>query len=351
MVGSGLVPASHQPAAELPLLVEGGVRRYGRLSSRPARVNPLDEFTGVPRLMRRPRLKEWAGFTLLHPDVWSSLIVQDAQYLASCEMYAHDRRTGVLHQHAANARGGSAVLPANLLDGGHCSFDRPGHRIAYDFDATAGRHTIHVDIAATEAAPAFGAELTLHARAASAPLSVSSRLPGGGRMYTHKAAFPVEGVLRAGAAEYVFDARRDLAVLDEHRSFLAYRTRWLWGTFALPTPDGVVGANFADRPELPGEPEESAIWGPGVCEPLGEISFTPERPDDPAAPWRIASRDGRLDVVFEPEGRKEVRHQLGLLAIDYFQMYGRYRGVLAAGGAEYRIDGVHGVCESMRARL
>jgi hypothetical protein len=347
------VSEPHQPAApaDLPLLVEGGARRYGRLPARPARVNPLDEFTGLPRLLRRPRLKEWAGFTLLHPDVWSSLIVQDAQYLASCEIYAHDRATGVLHQHAANARGGSAVLPAELLHGGHCCFERPGHRIAYDFDERSGRHTIHVDIAATGAAPAFGAELSLDARAASAPLSVSSRLPGGGRMYTHKAAFPVQGVLRVGPAEYVFEAGRDLAVLDEHRSFLPYRTRWLWGTFALPTPDGPVGANFADRPELPDEPEESAIWAPGACEPLGEISFTPERPEDPSAPWRIASRDGRLDVVFEPEGRKEVRHQLGLFAIDYFQMYGRYRGVLAAGGVEHRIDAVHGVCESMRARL
>jgi hypothetical protein len=279
------------------------------------------------------------------------MIVQDAQYLASSEIYAHDRRTGTLHQHAANARGGSPALPGELLDGGHCAFDRPGHRIAYTFDERGGRHRIDVDVAATGAAPAVTAELTLDARRASAPLSVASRLPGGGRMYTHKAVFPVGGLLRVGSTEYVFDAGRDLAILDEHRSLLPYRTRWLWGTFALPADGGPVGANFADRAELPGEPEESAIWAPGACEPLGEISFAPERPGDPAAPWRIASRDGRLDVVFEPEGRKEVRHQFGLLAIDYFQMYGRYRGLLRAGGGEYRIDGVHGVCESMRARL
>jgi hypothetical protein len=350
MVGSGVVSDDRKSAAPAAL-VEDGVRHGGRLPARPVRVNPLDEFGGTSRLLRRLRLKEWAGFTLFHPDVWSSVIVQDAQYLASCEFYAHDRRTGTLHQHAANARGGSPALPEELLDGGHCAFEKPGHRVVYDFAEREGRHTIGVDIAATGTAPAVTAELTLDARGASAPLSVGSRLPGGGRMYTHKAVFPAEGVLRVGSEEYVFEAGRDLAVLDEHRSLLPYRTRWLWGTFALPTADGPVGANFADRPELPGEPEESGIWAPGACEPLGEISFTPERPGDPAAPWRIASRDGRLDVVFEPEGRKEVRHQLGLFAIDYFQMYGRYRGVLRAGGTEHGIDGVHGVCESMRARL
>jgi hypothetical protein len=346
MVGSGVVSDDRKSAAPAAL-VEDGVRHGGRLPARPVRVNPLDEFGGTSRLLRRLRLKEWAGFTLFHPDVWSSVIVQDAQYLASCEFYAHDRRTGTLHQHAANARGGSPALPEELLDGGHCAFEKTGHRVVYDFAEREGRHTI----GATGTAPAVTAELTLDARGASAPLSVGSRLPGGGRMYTHKAVFPAEGLLRVGSEEYVFEAGRDLAVLDEHRSLLPYRTRWLWGTFALPTADGPVGANFADRPELPGEPEESGIWAPGACEPLGEISFTPERPGDPAAPWRIASRDGRLDVVFEPEGRKEVRHQLGLFAIDYFQMYGRYRGVLRAGGTEHGIDGVHGVCESMRARL
>jgi hypothetical protein len=54
-----------------------------------------------------------------------------------------------------------------------------------------------------------------------------------------------------------------------------------------------------------------------------------------------------LDVAFGPEGRKDVKHQLGVFAIDYFQLFGRYRG--AVGG--YPVDGVHGVCESFRARL
>jgi Protein of unknown function (DUF2804) len=69
------------------------------------------------------------------------------------------------------------------------------------------------------------------------------------------------------------------------------------------------------------------------------------------APVHIASADGRLDVTFEPEGRKGVKHQLGLFAIDYFQMYGRYSGVVLGADRGHRIDGVHGVCETMRARL
>ncbi len=76
------------------------------------------------------------------------------------------------------------------------------------------------------------------------------------------------------------------------------------------------------------------------------------RPAIPAAsPWRMWSADGRLDVVFEPDGRKDVRHQLLIAAIDYFQLFGRYSGTLRSAERTHTLRGVHGVCECMLARL
>lgn len=337
-------------AADHDRLVVGGTRRYGRLPARPTVVDPLAEYQGLARARRRLRLKEWVGFTLLHPEIFSSLILQDAHYLASSEIYVYDRAAGVLHQHAANALGGSLNLPHNLMDNS-CAIARPGYHIAYDFSEATGRHHIEVDIAGTGRAPAVAGELTLDATAASAPLSVSSRLPGG-KMFTHKALYPVAGTLRFGDTSVTFSPERDLAILDEHRSLLPYRTRWVWGTFALPTEeDGPAGANFVNRPEVPGEPEESCLWLPGSCEALGDIRFH-KQGGDPAAPWLITSADGRLDVVFTPEGRKSVKHHLGVLAIDYFQMFGRYAGtVRGEDGTVFVVNDVHGVCESMDARM
>jgi len=288
------------------------------------------------------------GFTLAHPDWFCSIIIQDAHYLASSELYAYDRGRRALHQHARTARGGSLELPAKLLDG-RCVFRRPGYDLTFDFSREHGQHRLRIDIAATNKAPAIRGELELDARRASPPLSVSSRLPGGA-MYTHKAIFPAGGVLRVGDDEIVFDGSRDLAIIDEHKSFLPYRTMWLWGTFAMVTGDGLVGANFADRPSVPGEEEESCLWTPSASEALADICFEPKS-SAPLAPWHIYSRDGRLDVSFEPEGRKAVRHQLGIAAIDYFQMFGHYRGTVRGAERTYELEGVQGVCESMRARL
>ena len=52
------------------------------------------------------------------------------------------------------------------------------------------------------------------------------------KLYTHKALFPVSGAYVVGDRSYIFDPARDLAIIDEHKSFFPYVTRWLWGTLA-----------------------------------------------------------------------------------------------------------------------
>lgn len=260
---------------ELDRLVDAGQggRRYGRFAARCDSVNPLDEYSGAARSLRRLRLKEWIGFTLLHPDLYSSMIIQDANFLASSEIYAYPRAAGALFQHAANAKGGSLGMPERL-PGSHPVFAKPGYRLEYTFDEDGKSARVFGDIAATEKAPAFRLDLVLHADRASAPLSVSSRLPGG-------------------------------------------------------------------------QEEESCIWTPSACEPLSDVTFTPS-----ASSWHVASADGRLDLTFTPEGRKDVKVQLGIFALAYYQLFGSYSGTLRSlSGAAYPVDGVHGVCESFRARL
>jgi Protein of unknown function (DUF2804) len=332
---------------ELDHLVAAGQggRQYGRFAARFDCVNPLDEYAGVTRSLRRLRLKEWVGFTLLHPELYSSMIIQDANFLASSEIYAYPAAVGRLFQHAANAKGGSLRMPERLL-GSHPVFSKPGYRLEYSFDEDGKSARIFGDVSATEKAPAFRVDLMLHGDRVSAPLSVSSRLPGG-KLYTHKALFPVSGTYTVGDTTVTFDPARDLAVIDEHKSFFPYRTQWLWGTLGWQADGAPVGANFAFRPGVAGQEEESCIWTPSACEPLSDITFTRS-----ASSWHISSADGRLDLVFSPEGRKDVKVQLGIVALDYYQLFGSYSGTLRSlAGTAYDVDGVHGVCESFRARL
>jgi hypothetical protein len=327
------------------LVDERGVRRYGQLAARPTVVNPLDEFSGPKGRLKRLRLKEWIGFTLIHPGLASSMIIQDAHYLASSELYVAELGSGRLSQHARTARGGSVGFAAALW-GRPCVFRKPGYNIEYEFAPVDGTHRIRIDVAATDTAAAISGELELDGAHTAPPLSVSSRLPGGA-MYTHKMLYPASGALRIGDVQYSFDPTRDLAILDEHHSLFPYRTFWTWGTFAEMTPDGPIGANVCRRPELPAEPGESCIWTSSALEPLSDVTFA----SDSEGRWQIASRDGGLDVTFTPDGRKEVKHQLGVVAIDYVQLYGTYRGVLRNAPNGYEFTAVRGVYERMDTRF
>lgn len=332
-----------EPEKEEFLIVDG-IRRHGRFKTRPYDVDPLDESSLFPRALRRFRLKEWVGFTLLHPELSSSMILQEAHYLASSEIYVRDKHGMV--EHSRNVRGGSLKLPHELFPSAP-AIDANGYWIGYDWaDQPKGRHRIRVSVDATAEQAAIKMDLELDGAKASAPLSVSSPLPRGA-MYTHKVAYPASGSITVGDRTYSFDSSRDIAILDEHRTFLPYRTTWLWGTFAAITPDGVIGANFAQRPVVQGTEEESCLWiTPSACEPLSDITFQ-QASNDPLAPWHITSADGRLDVTFTPEDRKDVKHQLVVASIDYWQLVGTYTGTVAG----HEVKNVHGVCESMRARL
>ncbi|TFV46884.1 DUF2804 domain-containing protein [Blastococcus sp. TF02A-35] len=336
-------------------LVESGSRHYGWFDARPRDVNPVDEFRGLGRRWHDFRLKEWVGFTLVHPEVAGAMIIQEAKYLASSEFYVRDLGSQQLTEFAVNARGGFAQLPRVLLDGAHCEFTKPGYSLQYDFDDAGGSHRIRFEFAATEQSEAVSGDLVLDVRGASPALSMSARLPRRTSLYTHKRIFPASGHVTVGSRTYRFDPAKHLAVIDEHRSHLAYRTEWTWGTFATRLPEGIVGANFATRPQLPEEFEESGIWTPDAAEPLRGITFTPDPGDPPAdltAPVTVVDADGRLDLVFTPEGHKAVRHQLVVAAIRYAQMYGRYFGTIRArDGREWAVDGVPGVLERMDARM
>jgi hypothetical protein len=346
-------------------LVEHRSQHWGRFTSRPGLVDPLDAFAGPRRAWERFRLKEWVGFTLIHPDWGGSMIIQDAKYLATSEIYGFDRATGELYEHSAAGRG-RAVLPARLFDDGRCSFEVNGYRVQYAFDPDRRQHRIMIDIDESSAGPGFRGELQLDAGQACAPLAVSAqlrrqRLGSTPAMFTYKQIFPARGELEIAGHKVGFDPTRDFAIIDEHRTHLPYRADWDWGTFAFGTPAGIVGANLAARTQPAGTEDESCLWSPGgptrpAAEPLMDVTFTPTTSDRPAgdgpAPTQVTSADGRVDLLFSPQGRKRAKHQLVVAAMDYFQECGTWRGtVRALDGARYELDGCPGVLERMHARL
>lgn len=328
--------------------MEDGVRHYGRFPGRVGETNSVDAHRGLSRLWREFRLKEWIGFALIHPELSGAMIMQDVKYLASSELFVRDRETGVLVEKSTRFRGATLDLPDDLLHGGRCRVATRRYRLCYDFDIDSGTITVRIDCAADRHGPAISGALALYVEGAAPPLSLSARLTPAIDYYTFKQPFPVDGRLTVGDRTYVFERARDFAILDEHRSQFPYSTSWTWGTFAVAMAGGVVGSNFVDRQELSDDDDESANWVPGAVEPLAGVQFDFTSDDR----VHIGDRDGRLDVTFTPEGRKAVKANLVVAAVDYWQLAGTYRGtVTSSAGDSYSFDDVPGVLERMKTRF
>jgi len=325
-------------------LVEHGQRYLGRFEATPL-ANPLDQFRGPRRAYERFRTKEWVGFTLVHRDMAGSMIIQDAKYMVTGELYVYDRADDVLAQYAANKFLASGKLPANLLQN-RCTFTAGAFGLGYDFSDD--EVVVAINIAGASENPGVKGRLTLDARHASSPLVVSALLPGG-NLYTNKIVYPADGEIVCGDRRYTFDPSHDFAILDEHKSHLPYRTDWTWGTFAMMADGHIVGANLATRPSLEGQEEESCIWTPEGTRALTDVSFT--QTGDDMSVWHITSADGRIDVTFTPQGHKDHKMNLGILALQYAQWFGHYNGTMRDGDQEWKLENVPGVCERMHARL
>ncbi len=75
------------------------------------------------------------------------------------------------------------------------------------------------------------------------------------------------------------------------------------------------------------------------------MSFTFDG-NDALSPWRIRSEDGRVDLVFQPEGQRAQTIDLMLIASRYVQPFGSFSGKLHG----VTLDGLAGVTEDHVAR-
>ena len=95
---------------------------------------------------------------------------------------------------------------------------------------------------------------------------------------------------------------------------------------------------------------ENCFWVDGALHKVDTVAFAYDR-RDLMRPWQLRSADGRVDLTFTPEGQHAERVNAWVVATDFHQLFGRYRGRLTtAAGAAVPIDGLLGYAESHYAR-
>jgi hypothetical protein len=298
------------------------------------------------------RTKRWDYWAILTPDLAMAVTYADVDYLGLATVWWCDLRDG-------RTGGTEPVLP---LARGVTLPDRPGSAplryrgqgldlaLVDDADGTmlTARWTEHGTTASLEARVELPAGHE----------SVNVVIPWSERrfQYTSKhQARPAHGTLVVGGETHEFGGVRGEAwgVLDVGRGRWPYSTRWNWGGGAGTAADGttVVGLQLGAKwTEGTGATENGVILDGRVTK-LGDELVWDYDWSMPMIPWRVHHHDGSLDLTLAPVHDRHTRLNIGLLATEVHQVFGRWTGhVTGDDGRRVEVAGLLGFAEESRSR-
>lgn len=135
----------------------------------------------------------------------------------------------------------------------------------------------------------------------------------------------VKGDLKIGDERRVLDGA--WGGLDYTAGKLPRHTVWNWAFATGRSEDGTaVALNLSNGNNLGGA-SENAAWVGAKRSPLAEVDFNLDR-GDLMKPWRIKSRDGELDLSFQPVGAHSERRNLVVVKSRFEQIAGHFTGKL-----------------------
>lgn len=300
--------ADEAPAA----LVAGGQPRTGRYAGCPDHFDWQGLQASPPRgrLWRRLHHKRWHYVGLGDARLFIGLALVDVGWTGTAFAYLFDRQQGRLL--ADWSQDGLPGLQLQLGDaplrGAEARFRGPGSRL--QLRDTGGCLQLDVAVRGLRLA----ATLSLPT---APPLLGVGPIDGGIAHATVKtSAMAVQGWAEAGGQRFSLDGA--LAALDASNGFLARQTAWRWASahgrdLGFNLQQGYFGQH------------ENALWLDGRLIGLGAARFHFD-PRDPLQAWRVQTDDGRLDLVFSPEGLRREDRNLGVAASHYLQPVGRFNG-------------------------
>jgi hypothetical protein len=183
------------------------------------------------------------------------------------------------------------------------------------------------------------------------PLRICTRAGAAGWVFARKTAGQrVRGVLQSKTGRVRLEAAGVLGHRDWSAGYMRRHTHWLWGCLAGRTEAGqVVGLNISCGVNETSF-TENCFWIEGKQEKIDLVHFEFDR-GDLMRPWRMVSADGRCELEFHPEARHRERVRLGILALNFHQLIGRYRGrLMDSAGRELRIRDQLGYAEWQYAK-
>ncbi|MGJ8668241.1 MAG: DUF2804 domain-containing protein [Oceanococcus sp.] len=184
------------------------------------------------------------------------------------------------------------------------------------------------------------------------PMSLCTRIGRNGWVYAHKvAALPVTGHIECKGRLYDLEDCRAYGHHDFSAGYMRRETFWNWACFSGESTAGrPVGLNVSCGVNETSF-SENCYWLDGKMHQLGLCQFDYDWDKPMEKDWRVTSHDGRLDMVFTPQGAHLEKLNLGLIASDFKQIFGHFSGrIMGQDGQVIEVLALPGFVEDQYAK-
>lgn len=177
------------------------------------------------------------------------------------------------------------------------------------------------------------------------PMCICTPTAVNGWVYAQKVAgVRCNGSVRSELGDFDLQALNAFAHHDWSAGYMRPETHWNWACLSGEAAGLRVGLNLSCGVNETSF-SENCYWLDDELLPVAGVHFQFDR-DDPLQPWRILSGDGQVELEFQGYGLHRERLDLGLLASNFKQVFGRFRGILRPPGrAAVAIDNLWGFVE------
>ncbi len=307
------------------------------------------------------RIKRWQYFGITTPTHFFSFTLSHVGYLGPVFAYMLDFKTGIYHEQTLSIPFGNGINLARNSTSGDCRYEKGGLYFRF-FTPDDKQRKLEVSW------PGFGksglkADVRLLLKEGHESVVNVFAYKNRRFFYTRKVnCMPAEGIIEygwdgSGAAadrklkSYSISPDKCLGTLDWGVGAWPYRSFWIWASFSQFLPDGrTIGLNIGDGIGNSPELNDNAIIVDGRVHKLGKVDFNYDNKDF-KKPWIMTSVDGRLTLEFAPFFERVAKTDVGVLASEVHQMFGRYSGTLVTDtGERIGISNLIGWAEEHHAR-
>lgn len=286
-------------------------------------------------------LKRWQYMGVCSRDVIFGIAIVHMGYLSNIFAYAFDRKEKKLTEFNTNQPlAANTVFEGNML-GGHTRFHSSS--VIIDMENTPEAVKLTAEINNTM-------EARLVFRHAIPSLSIVTRVGLQRFNYTNKeAGLPVEGTVKMAGKSFQVLPETPSGVIDYTYGYLARNTFWNWASGSgLDKKNRKIGFNLVQGVNETGF-TENVFWINGKRIKTDVIDFQ-YNDLDILSEWRIRSNDGKVDLTFHPEGERTSRINLGVIASQFRQPFGRFSGILGDGWSRSQLQDVSGFAEEHESK-